>query len=247
MTRRPLYTEFAAHYDALFGAPDLASLDFVQAAVPPPATLLDAGCGTGQYAATLASRGYNVVALDREPGLIAARPASPGAVDFVLADLRRLPFLACFDVILARGVLNDLVEPPDLARALRSLAAALRGDGHFIADVREREAHRVRVAKQPVVERAAGGIVFRASRCMDERDIITSRERFARGGSWSEPYEFRMRTFSEDEVRALWREASLQVLSVGRSYGPGSRLADRLIVVARRGRFGDGEGSVADD
>jgi SAM-dependent methyltransferase len=245
MTRRPVYSEFAAHYDALFGSVDSASLDFVHATIPPPAVVLDAGCGTGQYAVAIASRGYTAVAADREPDLIAARPTTSGAVDFVLADLSRLPFTACFDMILARGVLNDLVEPEHLAEALKSLAAALRGDGRFIADVREREAHRAKVTKQPVVERAAGGIVFRASRHMDDENIITSREQFARDGSWSEPYEFRMRTFGEDEVRILWREAGLEVISVERSYGPGSRLTDRLIVVARNGPFGDGERSPA--
>ena len=245
MTRRPLYAEFAAHYDALFGEADAACLDFVQSTVPPPAALLDAGCGTGQYAAAFAKRGYNVVAADREPDLMRARSASSGAVDFVLADIRWLPFLACFDVILARGVLNDLVEPGDLAEALKSLAAALRDDGRFIADVREGEAHRIRVAKQPAIERVAGRITFRVSRRMDEKNIITSWEQFARDGSWSEPYEFRMRTFGEADVRSLWREAGLEVVSLRPSYGPGSRLTDRLVVVARNGHVGDGTGNLA--
>lgn len=238
-TGRPVYSEFAAHYDALFGGADLTCAEFVEAALPPPAALLDAGCGTGQYAAILAARGYKVVAADREPHLIGARRASSAAVDFVLADLRRLPFTSRFDVVLARGMLNDLVEPRDLAAALRSLAAALTREGRFIADVREREAHRARVARQPVVERRQGGIAFRASRSMDESGIIVSREQFARDRTWSEPYEFVMRTFDEAEVLSLWREGGLEILSIERSYGPGSGLTDRLVVVARRAGSGE--------
>jgi SAM-dependent methyltransferase len=234
MTSRPLYTEFASHYDALFGGVDSACLDFVQATLPPPARLLDAGCGTAQYAVALASRGYNCVAADREPGLIRARSASSGTVDFVMADLSRLPFLACFDVILARGVLNDLVEVDALADALKSLAAALTYDGRLIADVRERDAHHRRVAKQPVVQRRAGGITFRAWRTMDDDHTLASREQLFRKGRWSQPFEFKMRTFTEEEVRDLWREAGLEVLTIEQSYGPGSRLADRLVVVATR-------------
>ncbi len=205
--------------------------------MPPPATLLDAGCGTGQYATMLQARGYRVVGADSGRCLLRAYSGAPAAA-FVLADLPRLPFGAWFDVVLARGVLNDLLDPADLADALRSVASVLATKGRFIADVREREAHRSRVARQPVVERRSGAVTFRASRSMDERGIITSLEQFAREGVGLEPYEFRMRTFKEREVRSLWQEAGLEVLSVGRSYGPTSRLADRLVVVAGRARTG---------
>ena len=72
VTRRPLYSDFARCYDLLFGAADEACLDFVQQVVPPPAALLDAGCGTGPYAEALAARGYRVVAVDREGELLRA-------------------------------------------------------------------------------------------------------------------------------------------------------------------------------
>jgi SAM-dependent methyltransferase len=184
MIGRPLYSEFAEHYDALFGGFDSACLDFVQARVSPPATLLDAGCGTGQYAAAFASRGYNVVAVDREPGLIKARLAQSGGVGFIVADLQWLPFLTRFQAILSRGVLNDLVEAGTLVEVLKSLAASLTEDGCLIADVRERDAQHRRVAEQPVVERKAGRVTFRAQRNMGKDHTVASREKFAvKGGA----------------------------------------------------------------
>jgi hypothetical protein len=154
--------------------------------------------------------------------------------------------MACFDLILARGVLNDLVQPADLEEALKSLVTALGHDGRLIADVREREAHCRRITKQPVVRRRAKGIAFRAWRTIDESHTIISREQFAQeAGNWSQAFEFRMRTFTEEEVRSQWREADLQIVSIDGSYGPGSRLTDRLVVVAGRASPEDDGGASA--
>ena len=153
-------------------------------------------------------------------------------VSFILADIRHLPLAGPVDVILARGVLNDLVALGDLARALRCMASALSDSGRFIADVRERQAHVERVAQHWVVELTAGGVTFRARRRMEEGGVIVSLEQFARDGKWSEPFEFRMRTFTEGEVRSLWPDSGLEVVSIQPSYGAGSRLTHRLVVVA---------------
>lgn len=239
MIRRPVYSEFAQYYEDLFGGIDEACLNFVQGVAPPPATLLDAGCGMGQYARALAARGYQVVAVDRERDMLMVAAVSPASTHLVLGDLRRLPFAACFDVILARGALNDLVQDNDLLGALSSLAQVLKINGCFLADIRERKSHRRRIARQPVVERTVGAVTFRASRHIDDSHIVVSREQFSRGGTWSPPFEFRMRTFTEEEVRSLWREVGLEVVSIEGSYGPGSRLTDRLVVVARRANSGE--------
>jgi SAM-dependent methyltransferase len=231
---RPAYSEYAAHYEALFGQPDVACVALVEASLAAPALLLDAGCGTGAYASILASRGYRVAAADRALQMLRAGRSGAGAVDFVLADLRRLPFKTCFDVVLARGVLNDFVEERGLREALRSMAAALRDGGMFIADVRERAAHRLRISRQPVVERSSADLVFRASRRMDDKGMVISVEQFALHGVWSKPFKFTMRTFTEEEIRDAWPEAGLDVLEVKPSYGPGSRLSDRLVIVAQR-------------
>ncbi len=129
-----------------------------------------------------------------------------------------------------------MVERDALGEALNSLAAHVTDDGRFIADVREWDAHHSRIAQQPVVERRAAELTFRASRSMGDDHVVSSREQFAVSGRWSEPFEFKMRTFTENEVRDLWQEASLEVLTIEHSYGPGSRLEDRLIVVSRRCR-----------
>ncbi len=231
---RPAYAEYAAHYEALFGQPDMACVRLVERALAPPALLLDAGCGTGAYASILALRGYRVVGVDRALPMIRAGRSARAAVDFVRADLGRLPFKTCFDIALARGVLNDFLEERDLGEALGSIAAALREGGVFIADVRERKAHRLGISRQPVVERGSAGIVFKASRRMDDKGMVISVEQFALDGAWSAPFKFTMRTFTEEEIRDAWLGAGLDVLEIKPSYGPESPLADRLVIVARR-------------
>ena len=75
---RPAYSEYAAHYEALFGQPDMACVRLVEANLPAPALLLDAGCGTGTYASILASRGYRVVGVGPSTADAACWPLRAG-------------------------------------------------------------------------------------------------------------------------------------------------------------------------
>lgn len=68
-----------------------------------PASVLDAGCGTGRVARELASRGVDVIGVDVDPSMIeAARHRSPElewhVVDLVEVDLGR-----CFDAVVMAG------------------------------------------------------------------------------------------------------------------------------------------------
>jgi 2-polyprenyl-3-methyl-5-hydroxy-6-metoxy-1,4-benzoquinol methylase len=63
--RRPFYSEFAWAYDLLIQGPTQSRCDFFQVSVSRRGVLsgsriLDAGCGTGEYAIELACRGYEV-------------------------------------------------------------------------------------------------------------------------------------------------------------------------------------------
>lgn len=71
------------------------------AALPAPAKVLDAGCGTGRVAIRLAELGYRVVGVDVDSSMLAeARRAAPG-LRWVSADLAALP------------ALDRLLEPTD--------------------------------------------------------------------------------------------------------------------------------------
>ena len=115
---RPIRKECAAIADWL-----------VARGVLPGADLLDAGCGTGRYAAELARRGYVVQGIDLSAELIeVARRSCKEArisVSFAVGDIQRLAS-GRYDAILCRGVLNDFLDDEGREAVLAMFARALR-------------------------------------------------------------------------------------------------------------------------
>ncbi len=65
------YSDFADHYEAIFPFSP-AVYDFLTHYLsPPPAAVLDVGCGTGHYTERLAQDGFDAVGIDLDPAMIA--------------------------------------------------------------------------------------------------------------------------------------------------------------------------------
>lgn len=101
------------------------------------ATLLDAGCGSGQFALELAARGCQVTAIDVSPAMIERARAHGAernlAVEWRVGDLTRLADPpATYDAILARVSLQFVPSP---WLALRELGRVLRPDGRLYVSV----------------------------------------------------------------------------------------------------------------
>lgn len=106
--------------DQLFGrrfmAPALATL------VPPDATIVDLGCGTGEVLTHLA--GYaHLIGVDREPGMLAiARQRLGDAAQVIEGALEDVPLPdACADAALLILVLHHLAEPAAVLREARRI------------------------------------------------------------------------------------------------------------------------------
>ena len=96
------------------------------------ATVLDYGCGNGEFSAIVARRGARVVGIDISITLIAqARRASVSACNgnppiFTTGDAHRLPFGdARFDYVVGNGALHHL----DLNQAFAEIARVLKPGG----------------------------------------------------------------------------------------------------------------------
>lgn len=134
----------AATWNARSGANALAAdrpadLDRIwqHLALFPGAHLLDAGCGSGQFALALAVRGARVTGMDLSPEMIrlaqenTGRLGLPDAVTWVVGPVDRLPLRdGSVDAIHARMVLPFV---PDIPAALREFRRVLRPGGRLLA------------------------------------------------------------------------------------------------------------------
>jgi SAM-dependent methyltransferase len=82
--------------------------ELVAAALPPPASLLELGCGTGRVTRQLLERGYDVTAVDESPEMLAHVPEE---AEHVCAQIEELELGVRFDAVL---LLSNLLttEPP---------------------------------------------------------------------------------------------------------------------------------------
>lgn len=102
---------------------------FLPTLPPPPALVVDVGCGEGRLPRDLRARGYEVIAVDASPTLIeAARAADPDG-DYRVADAAALPIAdASADIVTAFMTPQDF---DDLGSAVREMARVLRPGGHL--------------------------------------------------------------------------------------------------------------------
>jgi ubiquinone/menaquinone biosynthesis C-methylase UbiE len=101
---------------------------------PPPARLLDAGCGTGWTSLFYARRGYDVVGVDIAPDMIEQanhlkEQEEIANVRFVVSDYEEMPFDAAFDAAVFYDSLHHAV---DEGLALRAVYRALAPGGRCV-------------------------------------------------------------------------------------------------------------------
>ncbi len=100
--------------------------------VPPGASVLDAGCGSGRTTASLRARGYRAFGI--ELAIEALRKTVAGKLPAALCAVDApLPFRdSTFDAIYCAEVLEHLIDP---AAAIRELRRVLRPGGRIVASV----------------------------------------------------------------------------------------------------------------
>ena len=100
-----------------------------------PATVLDAGCGTGRVAIELARRGHDVVGVDVDPAMLeAARAKAPG-LTWIVADLTdpALDLGRTFDVVVMAGNVLIFVPSGTEAQVIANAARHVSPGGRLVA------------------------------------------------------------------------------------------------------------------
>ncbi|GEP37529.1 hypothetical protein NPS01_11920 [Nocardioides psychrotolerans] len=96
---------------------------------PPPARVLDAGCGTGRIAVHLASLGFEVVGADVDASMLRVAEQEAPTLDWRVVDLATMDLGQLFDLLLVAGNVIPLLEPGTLDAVAARLAAHTDGGG----------------------------------------------------------------------------------------------------------------------
>ena len=93
--------------------------------------ILDIGCGTGHLTAEIASKGAQVIGVDRSAEMIAEARANYPHIPFEIADATSLAFDQEFDAVFSNAALHWVIEPE---KVVRGVAKALKPGGRFVAE-----------------------------------------------------------------------------------------------------------------
>ena len=125
------------HYDAPYAERERAGenvhgeADFVESYGP--ASVLDAGCGTGRVGVELARRGIDVVGVDIDPRLLdTARKKAPH-LQWQQADIATVQLGRQFDAIVMAGNVMIFLAPGTEAAVVANLARHLDPGGALVA------------------------------------------------------------------------------------------------------------------
>ena len=98
-----------------------------------PATVLDAGCGTGRIARELARRGVDVVGVDLDESMLSTARRKAPAIPWHHADLVSIDLGRTFDVILLAGNVMIFLTPGTESAVIANLERHLSAGGRLVA------------------------------------------------------------------------------------------------------------------
>ncbi len=98
-----------------------------------PATVLDAGCGTGRVALELERCGCTVVGVDADASMLATAHARGSEVEWLLADLTDFDLGRSFDVVVLAGNVPLFTPPGTQAALVAGCARHVAASGALVA------------------------------------------------------------------------------------------------------------------
>jgi SAM-dependent methyltransferase len=147
----PFYDEFTAHHDYADWCATIERL--ARAAGLRGTRLLDVACGTGKSFLPFLERGWSVTACDVSARMLERAAAkAAGRATLAVHDMRRLPVLGAFDLVLCLDdAMNYLLGEDELRGSVAGLAANLAAGGVLAFDANTLRAYRSFFATTTVV------------------------------------------------------------------------------------------------
>jgi SAM-dependent methyltransferase len=98
-----------------------------------PASVLDAGCGTGRVAIELARRGVEVVGVDVDASMLAEAKRLAPELTWIEADLATLGLGRQFEIVVLAGNVPLFCPAPSRPQLVASCAMHVESGGNLIA------------------------------------------------------------------------------------------------------------------
>ena len=162
-------------------------VDTIHAAIPPGASILDLGAGTGRFARPLVALGHPVTAVDHEPAMLEGLDEIDG-LEPVVADITTLALGRRFDVVL---LASHLIDDDDLGpRALAVAMAHMAPGGAVIGEVYPPGLDwEARVGKRSTI----GPVGITVTRATVEEDHLDAAIRYDLDGrTWDQAFRTRL-------------------------------------------------------
>lgn len=173
--------------------------EIIATAVPPPASLLELGCGAGRVTRSLTRLGYAVTAVDESAEML----AKIDGVRTVQSRIEDLTLPGTFDVVL---LASFLVHGPTAEALLRTCRRHVDFDGHVLIQ-REGAGWHTQVPRERPV---AGGIARVVADTEDGDGFHTVHVEYQfPDAQWTQ--KFRARPLSVEQFESLLRDAGLFV------------------------------------
>lgn len=149
--------------------------DFVQRFGP--ASVLDAGCGTGRVGRELARRGLDIAGVDLDAEMLDTARRKAPEVDWRLADVATVDLARTFDAIVMAGNVMIFIEAGTEGDVVANMARHLEPNGLLIAGF---QIIRERLSVQRYDEVAAA-----ANLILNERWSTWERDQWDAGGDYA--------------------------------------------------------------
>jgi len=186
--------------------------------------ILDLCCGQGRYSLLLAAEGHNVVGLDLSEALLvvarqrwgsatAGSKKNSGRLSLIRADMRRIPFVGAFDLMINMFTSFGYFErDEDNQAVLKASGRALRPGGHFLIDYLNRE----QVLKSLIGEDGfeTDGLKVKQNRRISPDRLRVEKTVLVQGPEGDEHFQESVRLFDRSEMEMMLESAGFKVHEV---------------------------------